>query len=309
MPHCDREQKESVIKQFSDGLKKKTATHPCFTAQAHEYARLHLAVAPKCNIQCNYCNRKFSCANESRPGVTSGVLTPTEALQRFVEVKRKVPNLSVVGISGPGDPLANIEDVLETVRLVRENDENMTFCLSTNGLALEQYAHALYKAGVTHFTVTMNAIDPVIGAKIYKYINGEGTIYTGARGSAFLIERQLAGLAVLMELDVMTKVNIVAIKGVNDAHIEEVVFCAKEYKVSTTNITPLIPVAGTPFAHHREWDRCELNDIRDNCAKHIPQLYHCRQCRADAIGLLNKDISQELFADKICHYTKLRSNG
>ena len=25
---------------------------------------MHVAVAPACNIQCNYCNRKYDCANE-----------------------------------------------------------------------------------------------------------------------------------------------------------------------------------------------------------------------------------------------------
>ncbi|NEX14978.1 MAG: nitrogen fixation protein NifB, partial [Prosthecochloris sp.] len=43
--------------------------HPCFNdASRHSFGRIHLPVAPKCNIQCNYCNRKFDCLNENRPG-------------------------------------------------------------------------------------------------------------------------------------------------------------------------------------------------------------------------------------------------
>lgn len=48
-------------------------THPCFTAKCSDYARIHLPVAPKCNMQCNYCLRKYSCVNESRPGVVAGL--------------------------------------------------------------------------------------------------------------------------------------------------------------------------------------------------------------------------------------------
>lgn len=45
--------------------------HPCFNAGArHRVGRIHLPVAPKCNMQCNYCNRDFECVNESRPGVS-----------------------------------------------------------------------------------------------------------------------------------------------------------------------------------------------------------------------------------------------
>jgi hypothetical protein len=32
--------------------------------------------AAGCNVQCRICNRKFDCVNESRPGVSSGVLSP-----------------------------------------------------------------------------------------------------------------------------------------------------------------------------------------------------------------------------------------
>jgi nitrogen fixation protein NifB len=54
--------------------------HPCFNAGAKgSYGRVHLPVAPKCNLGCNYCNRKYDCVNESRPGVTSAVLAPHQA--------------------------------------------------------------------------------------------------------------------------------------------------------------------------------------------------------------------------------------
>ncbi|HEX2769821.1 MAG TPA: nitrogen fixation protein NifB, partial [Geobacteraceae bacterium] len=54
--------------------------HPCFGGNHHKNGRIHLAVAPKCNIKCGYCTRRHDCANESRPGVTSRILTPQEAL-------------------------------------------------------------------------------------------------------------------------------------------------------------------------------------------------------------------------------------
>ena len=54
--------------------------HPCFNHAARKTAaRIHLPVAPRCNVQCNFCDRKFDCLNESRPGVTSAVLTPQQA--------------------------------------------------------------------------------------------------------------------------------------------------------------------------------------------------------------------------------------
>ena len=48
-------------------------THPCFTAKCSDYARIHLPVAPKCNMQCNYCLRKYSCVNEAVPASWQGL--------------------------------------------------------------------------------------------------------------------------------------------------------------------------------------------------------------------------------------------
>ena len=89
------------------------ARHPCFNEDSkHRYGRIHLPVAPKCNIKCNYCDRKYDCVNESRPGVASAILTPTQALRYLERVREKLPNLAVVGIAGPGDPLANPAETL-----------------------------------------------------------------------------------------------------------------------------------------------------------------------------------------------------
>src|SRR5512144_3132179 len=97
--------------------RKDTDRHPCYSTDAqHKFARLHLPVAPRCNIKCLYCNRKFDCVNESRPGVTSAVLTPEQGLERFLETKRLMPNLAIVGVAGPGDAMANPEETFETFR-------------------------------------------------------------------------------------------------------------------------------------------------------------------------------------------------
>ena len=89
--------------------------HPCFNADAKgKYGRVHLPVAPKCNIKCNFCDRKYDCVNESRPGVTSNVLTPAQAEIYMDKVLEKEPRITVAGIAGPGDPFANPEETMET---------------------------------------------------------------------------------------------------------------------------------------------------------------------------------------------------
>ena len=112
--------------------------HPCFGGNHQKNGRMHLAVAPRCNIKCGYCSRKHDCANESRPGVTSRILTPDEALIKVREVMASEllgPIIKVIGIAGPGDPLAN-EETFETFRLIGAEFPHLIKCLSTNGLLL-----------------------------------------------------------------------------------------------------------------------------------------------------------------------------
>src|SRR5512138_3904651 len=108
--------------------------HPCFNREvAHTTARVHLPVAPRCNVQCNFCNRRMDCLNEGRPGVTSAVLTPFQALGYLQKLTSRRDNIAVVGIAGPGDPMANAEETLATLRLVREHYPQMLLCLAING--------------------------------------------------------------------------------------------------------------------------------------------------------------------------------
>jgi len=285
---------------MKDALEEALRKHPCYNEEAHhKFARMHLPVAPKCNIQCNYCNRKYDCSNESRPGVTSEVLTPKEAVDKVTMVKEKIPELTVVAIAGPGDPLAN-EETFETLRLVHERFPDMTLCVSTNGLALPENASRLHSEGIRFLTVTMNAINPSVSEKIYEKVIWDGKKLVGREAVKILLERQLDGIRKCIELGMMVKINIVLIPGINDEHIPEMVETLEKMGVYIVNILPLIPVAGTPFQNRRSPTPEERKKLADICSGSVKMMRHCRQCRADAIGMLDNDRSQEFAKNPSC---------
>ena len=157
-----------------------SSQHPCFSDTArHRFARIHLPIAPDCNVQCNFCRRDYDCVNESRPGVTSTILLPHQALHYLGQVLALEPQITVVGIAGPGDPLATPDRTLETLRLVRERYPQMLLCVASNGLNVAPYAQDLADLQVSHVTVTVNAVDPEIGAKVYAWIRDRKRMYRG----------------------------------------------------------------------------------------------------------------------------------
>jgi nitrogen fixation protein NifB len=260
--------------------------HPCFGGNHHKNGRMHLAVAPKCNIKCGYCSRRHDCANESRPGVTSRILTPQEALFKVREVMTSEllgPVIKVIGIAGPGDPLAN-EETFETFRLVKEEFPHLILCMSTNGLLLPEKIDLLEELGLHSLTVTVNALDPEVGGRIYSHIGYHGKKYSGSEGAAILIANQLEGLRRAAEYGMTIKVNTVLVPGVNDGQVELVGRKVKELGAFVMNVMPLIPQSD--FADVVPPTPEELEMVRSANEKIIGQFKHCRQCRADAVGLI-----------------------
>ena len=276
-------------------ISKDLSRHPCFNREAAgDCGRVHLPVAPKCNIQCNYCNRKYDCVNESRPGVTSAVLKPHQASEYMDRVLDKEPRITVAGIAGPGDPFANPVEVLDTVRRLRAKHPGLIFCLSTNGLNLLPYLDQIAALDVSHVTITINAVDPAVGAKVYAWVKDGNVVYHGEQGAALLMERQLAAISGLKERGVLVKVNTILIPGVNEDHVEEVARVVAALGADIQNIIPLKPSEDTPFAHLPEPGRETVLPLREKAGQHVAQMTHCKRCRADAVGLLCKDRSEEM---------------
>lgn len=271
-------------------IQQQIATHPCYSKQAHQYARMHLPVAPACNIQCHYCNRKYDCSNESRPGVVSRLLDSEAALRQFRSIKKRAPNLTVVGIAGPGDALANPQATFATLKKIRAEDPQAQLCISTNGLMLADYAAELAAVGVHHLTITINCIDPAIGAQIYPWVYYQHQRLRGREAAARLIHNQLLGLEAAVAVGMLVKVNTVLIPGVNEQHIEQVAQAVRQRGALMHNIMPLISAAehGTFFGLNGQPSPTaeELAAARAISSQYLPQMTHCQQCRADAVGTL-----------------------
>ncbi|MFW6401544.1 MAG: radical SAM protein [Desulfohalobiaceae bacterium] len=270
-----------------------TSKHPCFDRQAKaSCARVHLPVAPACNVQCNFCNRSFDCVNESRPGVTSAVLNPQQAVDYLSQVQHAEPRLTVAGIAGPGDPLANPIQTLETIRLARERFPGLLFCLSTNGLDLPQYVQHLAELGLSHVTITVNAVDPEVGSRIYKWAQADNVLYTGLEAGRLILSRQIQALSRLKELGLTVKVNSIVLPGINDQHILDIAQVLGGLGVDLMNCLPVQPTANTALAHLPQPDTAQISELRSKAGEFVPQMTHCRRCRADAVGLLDQDRSR-----------------
>lgn len=264
------------------------SVHPCYSHAAHfRYGRVHLPVAPLCNIQCNYCIREIDKSAIPRPGTSRRIMRAEEALDLVREARRKYP-LKVVAIAGPGDVLAN-EESFKTLKLVHENYPELILCVATNGLLLPEFAYELRISGVKAVTVTVNTLDPEVGAKIYEWVLYDGKRYVGVEGAKILIEKQLEGIKRAAEYGMAVKINTVLIPGINDKEIGRISEESKKLGAFIMNIIPLIPLYN--FSNLRRPTCEELNKAREKASEHIRIFRLCKLCSADAIGIPGREES------------------
>lgn len=270
--------------------------HPCFNGEAHSTCgRIHLPVSPACNIQCRFCKRGFN-KWEKRPGVSRSLLTPQESVETVKKALTLCPQITVVGIAGPGDTLAT-DHALDTFDLIHQNFPQLINCLSTNGLLLREKAERVIAAGVKTITVTVNAVDPGLLKNICSYIIYNGQYMTGEIAARWLILSQLAGIEKIARLGAVVKINTVLIPGINEEHVGDIARVTADVGASLINVIPLIP---QHEMHDKIPPSChELNSAREAAEQYLPVFRHCRQCRADACGIPggSKDFAGELYPE------------
>jgi len=271
--------------------------HPCYNPDAHKVnGRIHLPVSPTCNIRCRFCRREFDTTTQ-RPGVARYVISPAEAVGLVEKALELCPQITVVGVAGPGESLAT-SHALDALELVHRRFPDLIGCLSTNGLRLAENAMRSVQVGVKTVSVTVNAVNPDRLTKINGGVVIDGKLLTGIEGANTLIRAQLAGIRKAADLGLVVKTNAVLIPGLNDDHIEDIAKAVEEAGASMMNIIPLIPSAELSDIPAPDCDM--LNTARATAEKYLTVFRHCRHCRADACGIPGgKDLADQLYDKRV----------
>ena len=163
---------------------------------------LRVSVTDRCDFRCVYC------MSEHMTFLPKKDLLSLEELDRLCSafVARGVKKLRLTG----GEPLVrkNILWLIERLGRHLETGALDELTLTTNGSQLEKYASELKSAGMKRINISMDTLDPVK----FKTITRWGDLSVVLRG---MDAAQAAGLKV--------KINAVALKGVNEDEIDDLI--------------------------------------------------------------------------------------
>lgn len=263
--------------------------HPCFSDRRRSlWHRIHLPVAPKCNVKCLYCSHDFgSSCHTSKPGYSRQVLSAQTAAERAISEIKKDPRLRIVAVSGPGEPFANPE-TFETIELIRENLRDIHLCLSTNGTLLAKYVQWLVKMDFKTLTVSMSTANPRTAARIYEWARVEDRFLTGNEMGNIIVEEQIHGIARAAEAGITVKVNSILIPTLNQDDIIPLAKAIAGAGASLQNIIPLVPNA--QLMSLSSPSPAQLETLKSRAAEYIEQFRHCKQCRSDVMGIPGCDV-------------------
>lgn len=256
--------------------------------------RLHLPVAARCNIQCKYCDRNYDCTNQSRPGVASQLLTPSQALAYLDAVLAAKDGITAVGVAGPGDALAEADKTLETLRLVARAHPHLTRFISTNGLALAEHAQAIREAGISRVYVAVNAVDPAIAAQVYYFVRAGKRNLFGQEGATLLVDAQRRGIAACKALGLEVIAVCTVIPDINDAHVAHIAAWLAALEVDGLELNAFHPAQASPLGTRPPATKAIMLAAREAAKAHLPLMECCTHCRADAKGLLGEEQAEAI---------------
>ena len=191
---------------------------------------VRMSVTDRCDFRCRYCM-----AEEMS-------FRPSSELLSFDEIEALVDLLIARGVSKlrltGGEPLVRrgILDLIERLgtRVGQGLDE---LTLTTNGSQLASAAESLARSGVRRINVSLDSLDPDRFAHITR------------RGR---LEQVLAGVAAARAAGLAVKINMVALKGLNEDEIEPMLrWCGSQgFELTLIETMPLGEVEEERAAHY-----------------------------------------------------------
>src|SRR6266403_4541594 len=172
---------------------------------------LRISVTDRCNYRCVYCRTGTSGAQYSE--------LPFEDYFRMARILVEL-GITKIRLTG-GEPLLRkgiVDFVRDLSKLRTVAGKKPDIAITTNGHLLEEIAQPLKDAGLDRVTVSMDAVDPELFARITRVSNGYESVLAGVRAS------RRAGLDPV-------KINCVRLRGFNEDQIANFGKFAREERV------------------------------------------------------------------------------
>lgn len=200
---------------------------------------MRVSITPVCNLRCTYCMPDGNQMDDM-----AEYLSKNEII-RMCRIAADL-GIDTIKITG-GEPLVR-KDCMEIIRGIKKIEGIKHVTLTSNGVLLEQYAVELKEIGITSINVSLDSLQK----ERFQSITAKDRFHQVWKG----ILRSL-------ELGIVTKINCVPQKGVNEDELMDIVELAKSYPLDVRFIEMM------PIGHGNK----DSGIISENLLKEIRARY------------------------------------
>lgn len=177
-------------------------TPPLVDPFGRQITYLRLSVTDRCDFRCTYC------MSENMTFLPKQEVLSLEELDRLCAafVAKGVRKLRITG----GEPLVRRDIMTLFNSLGRHLDAGTLdeLTLTTNGSQLSRHAAGLYEAGVRRVNLSLDSLDPEKFHKLTR--NGN-------------LDQVIAGIDTALAIGLKIKINSVALRGINDVEVDDLI--------------------------------------------------------------------------------------
>lgn len=169
---------------------------------------LRVSVTERCNFRCRYCmpDKPFEWVPREN-------LLSYEELFAFIRIAidNGVRKIRITG----GEPTLR-EDLDQLIKMIHDYKSDLDLALTTNGYLLEGMAQKLKDAGLKRVNISLDSLDSVRLAFVTQ---------------RDVLDAILKGINKALEVGLKVKINAVAMKGINDTELCDLLAFCKEKKI------------------------------------------------------------------------------
>lgn len=215
-------------------------------------------------------------------------MTPEESVAWLGNVLDAGHAVDVIGITGPGDPLASPDATLRTLRLVRDAYPDISLCLTTVGINGALYAPELADIGLSHITLLVDAVAPEVAEKLYAWVRPSTKTVPLPQACRDLLNEQAKTVSAFKAAGITVKVNTTVYPGYNAGHVEDIASAMATLGADIMAIVPYTPADGVEDAPADSGVEL-MTTVRDRASRHINLMPAWDECGEGIVGLTRPD--------------------
>ena len=222
---------------------------------------IHLPVAPQVVARTRF--------SPPPPARNLSMMLPEAMEYLHQAIKEKGDSVSMVAISGPGDPLATPDITINAIQHIRGSFPKLKIGLKTLGIGSDKLAATLAQAGVDYVEMQVDGVRTEILEKIYAWIRPGLKTLKISDAVSLLLQEQRNGIPALKFHNIPVTILTTLYPGYNIDHVSKIAVEVMELGSNSISLIPYQPEPGVEV--DLESPGAELiQETVEKAGKHLP---------------------------------------